>query len=138
MADISKIEIENTSYDIKDVTARTTSSNNTFTAVNQNDFMVLNNGYTIEQYEVMANSNTIYGHIIVGATTPFGNYNSIPFNIKSGYRPVNQFYKPCGLSSNLWDVTTMGYLYMGAADCVIVSKNATYSYAILDFIYKIS
>lgn len=134
MADVSKIKLENDIYDIKDSTAR----NNKFISIPQNDFLTLDNNYTIIQYDVMANSNTLYGHIIVRAdNTPFGNYNSNAFTVKAPYQPKNLFYKNCFLGSAEWSIDNFGYYYQGGSIAVIVSKNGNYNYAILDFIYQI-
>lgn len=130
MSNISKIKIDSDTYDIKDNLAR-------FNPVTQNNFLSLNNGFNIIQYDVMATGNMIIGHIIVENINGYGNYNSIPFTINQGYKPLKLFYKLCGLGSSEWNVDDFGYLYMGGADCVVVSKRGTYNYAILDFSYEI-
>lgn len=134
MAEVSKLTVDNTTYDIKDPTAR----NYEFVSIPQNDFLTLSANYTILQYEVMANNNTLYGHIIVRAdNTPFGNYNTNAFSVKAPYQPKNAFYTNCFLGSAEWSIDNFGYYYQGGSIVVIVSKNANYNYAILDFMYQI-
>lgn len=134
MADVSSLKIGSDIYDIKDPTARS----NNFISISQSDFMTLNANYTIIQYDVMANNNTIYGHIIVRAdSTLFGNYNSNPFTVKTPYQPKNVFYKNCFLGSGQWSIDNIGYYYQGGSQATVLSKNGNYDHAIIDFIYQI-
>lgn len=106
--------------------------------ISQSDYLTLNNGFEITQYDVQTIGKLLIGHILVKATTPFGNFNSEPFSINNPYRPKNAFYKDCGMAQLEWGVDTVGYLYMGGSNCVIVNTHGTYTYAILDFQYQIN
>lgn len=133
MANVSKLKIGTDTYDIKDTTAR----NNAFVFVSQSDFLTLNNGFSIGHYEVMANNNTVYGHITIKANSNFTSTASLPFTIKEGYRPINSFYKACFLGAGNWNISNIGYLFMGnSGGTQIISINGTYDYAIIDFIYQ--
>ena len=133
MADVSRLKVSNTTYDIKDTTAR----NNTFVSVSQSDFLTLNNGFSIGHYEVMANNNTVYGHITIKANSNFTSSGSSPFTIKTAYCPTNSFYYGCYMGAGNWSIANIGYLFIGNSGGVsIVSINGTYDYAIIDFIYR--
>lgn len=139
MADFSKITIDNNTYDVKDTTARSDITNATFRAITQTDFLTVNTGFSITQYDVSASNSMVIGHIIVSATNNFSSSNSTPFVIKSAYKPKISFYKNCFLGAGAWVISNFGYMFVGSSDgsCVIVSQLGTYSHAIIEFAYQI-
>ena len=137
MAEVSKLTVDNTTYDIKDPTARNTANNAIIQSISQSDFLTLNNGYTITQFDVNASDTMLFGHIAILATTPFGNSNANPFSIKAPYQPKNWFYSGCYMGNGEWSIDNIDYLYMATSNCTIVSRLGSYSCAILDFKYEI-
>ena len=108
-------------------------------AISQNDFLSLNNGYTMMHYNVSKIANNINGSLVVLATNVYSSNNSLPFSIKEKYRPKKSNYTFCGLAVSDWKVQRIGYVYFGSnGDVVICDHNNSgdCKYAIIDFNYQ--
>lgn len=118
-----------------------TPTNNLTTDISQSDFLTVNSGFTIYQYNVFKTGKAISGTIVVQATNVYSTANSLPFTIKSGYRPKTSYYTFCGLAVNSWKVQRIGYCYLGTnGDIVICDHNSSgdCKYAILNINYQLS
>lgn len=132
MADMSKLKVGSDTYDIKDSTSRTN-------GISQTDFLTVNNGFSITQFECSINDKLIHAHIIVSATNNFTSSNSTPFVIKSAYKPKYSFYIGCFMGSGAWTISNIGYTFLSSSEgsCVVVSSQGTYSHAIIELTYQI-
>lgn len=96
-----------------------------------NDFVVANNGYTVEDSNIFKQGKHYFGYVIIKKTTGyFDNLGQTQVaTLKEG--TINVVNSGCFISNTIWSTDAVGYLYIVNKNVIVSDKSNSnkYNYA---------